>query len=444
MRDNPTPGSYWVVPDQFLAGGYPASTRGDEVASHLHLAILLAAGLDTFFDLTREGELPPYLSVLNAEAARHNISVDYHRLSVQDKSLPSKEQMTILLDAIDAALSDGRKVYIHCWGGIGRTGTTVGCWMVRHGLTGEAALARLDELYQTTQQSNIFPRSPETDAQVAFILKWKEPPSVSPHFRRKWGESQRGVNWHTRFLQQATWTRDLRSYLFERAGMARAKKVLEVGCGTGAILSDLSARATVHGLDLSPDRLAEAQVNAPNTKLTCGDALSLPYSSGVFDLTFCHFLLLWVQNPLQALLEMKRVTRAGGSVLALAEPDYSKRVDKPDVLAPLGRLQAESLRQQGADPALGSRLAALFRQAGIPLIETGTLRGSPGSGTGQEGGERPLLPGERDQEWAVLEADLAGMVTEQEIQRMKLLDEQAWEKGKRVLYVPTYFAWGQN
>jgi SAM-dependent methyltransferase len=251
------------------------------------------------------------------------------------------------------------------------------------------------------------------------------------------------MNWHARFLQQATWTRDLRSYLFECAGLAQARRVLEVGCGTGAILFDLSTRAAVHGLDLEASRLAEAHVHAPAAALTCGDALSLPYPAGIFDITFCHFLLLWVSDPLRALLEMKRVTRSGGSVLALAEPDYSHRRDKPDELAPLGRWQAESLRRQGADPALGARLAELFRQAGIPPIETGTLRGSPGSGTGRGGGERPAAPGERESEWAVLEADLAGIVPVEEIQRMKMLDEQAWERGERVLYVPTYFAWGQ-
>ena len=82
--------------------------------------------------------------------------------------------MAVLLDALDADLASGHKVYLHCWGGIGRTGTTVGCWLVRHGLTGEQALVRLNELYQTAEQSRIFPRSPETDAQVAFILGWGE------------------------------------------------------------------------------------------------------------------------------------------------------------------------------------------------------------------------------------------------------------------------------
>ena len=242
------------------------------------------------------------------------------------------------------------------------------------------------------------------------------------------------MDWHKRFLQQAAWTRDLRGYLFECAGLTRAQRVLEVGCGTGAILSDLVTSATLHGLDLEPARLAEARTHFPTAALVCGNALALPYPAGIFDITFCHFLLLWVQDPLLALLEMKRLTRPGGAVLALAEPDYDSRVDKPVALAPLGRWQTESIRRQGADPGLGSRLAALFQQAGIQPIETGSLR---------RGGERLLAPAEQDLEWEVLEADLAGWVAEREIQGMKSLDKQAWERGERVLHVPTYFAWGK-
>jgi SAM-dependent methyltransferase len=268
------------------------------------------------------------------------------------------------------------------------------------------------------------------------------------------------MDWHSRFLQQAAWTRDLRVYLFERACLTRARRVLEVGCGTGAIISNLATPAAVHGLDLDPARLGEARAHVPAAALVCGNALALPYPSGAFDITFCHFLLLWVRDPSLALLEMKRVTRSGGTVLALAEPDYDSRVDKPAALAPLGRWQTEALRRQGADPGLGRRLAALFHQAGILPIETGTLQGSPGSGevdpifayhpnlhTGRgtrhgDGGRRPASV-ERDLEWAVLEDDLVGCVPVQEVRRMKVLDEQAWKRGERVLHVPTYFVWGE-
>jgi hypothetical protein len=120
-------------------------------------------------------------------------------------------------------------------------------------------------------------------------------------------------------------------------------------------------------------------------------------------------------------------------VLALAEPDYSARVDKPESLAPLGKWQAESLRRQGADPSFGARLADTFARAGIEVIETGTIQRSENDASHEE----------RENEWAVLEADLAGSVAGEDIQEMKLLDEAAWARGERVLFVPTYFAWGK-
>jgi hypothetical protein len=174
MIDKPIPTSYWVIPGSFLAGSYPISRFGDEASFHQSLSAFLEAGVNTFFDLTRPGELPDYLTCLQEEAARYGISANYLRIDIQDRSLPTHEQMTVLLDAIDAALAAGRMIYVHCWGGIGRTGMTVGCWLVRHGLTGEQALTRLNELYQTSEQSNLFPHSPETDAQGKFIQNWMD------------------------------------------------------------------------------------------------------------------------------------------------------------------------------------------------------------------------------------------------------------------------------
>lgn len=241
------------------------------------------------------------------------------------------------------------------------------------------------------------------------------------------------MDWHARYQQQAGWTRHLRAYLCERAGLRTARRALEVGCGTGAILAPLQTSAAVHGLDLEPAALTECRVHAPSVFLTRADAHALPYAARTFDLTFCHFLLLWVSDPLQALREMKRVTRRGGHVLALAEPDYRARVDQPEELAVLGRLQRESLRRQGADPDLGGRLAALFAEAGIEIIETGALAAAESA---------PPTPGERELEWAALEADLAGSLPEEEVRRLKALDERAWARGERLLHVPTYFAWG--
>ena len=241
------------------------------------------------------------------------------------------------------------------------------------------------------------------------------------------------MNWHARYTQQANWTRALREYLFQQVGIKAADRVLEVGCGTGAILSEIRTQA-LHGLDLQPASLMEARVHAPTASLTCGDALSLPYPEDAFDISLCHYLLLWVKDPHVTLSEMKRVTKPGGHVLALAEPDYSARIDKPPELAVLGRWQSESLRRQGADPSLGGRLAELFYQAGIELVETGAIE--------SQGKEAPTSA-EWELEWAVLENDLADFAPVEEIRRLKRLDEGARTRGERILHVPTYFAWGR-
>ena len=239
------------------------------------------------------------------------------------------------------------------------------------------------------------------------------------------------MNWHSRYLQQAAWTRDLRAYLFEQAGLAGVRRVLEVGCGTGAILRDLATPAALHGLDLEPVSLAECRIHAPAVSLTCGDGHFLPYPDQTFDIVYCHFLLLWVHDPLQVVREMARV---GRSVLALAEPDYSQRVDEPVALKPLGEWQTEALRRQGANPSFGARLAETFYEAGIKLIETGPI----------QGGAVVRSVEDWENEWAVIEADLDGIVSGEEIQKMKVLDEVARKDGKRTLHVPTYFAWGKS
>lgn len=239
------------------------------------------------------------------------------------------------------------------------------------------------------------------------------------------------MNWHTRYLQQAGWTRPLRTYLFDKAGLADARRVLEVGCGTGAVLQEIVSPASLHGLDLEPASLTQCRIHVPTASLTLGDAHFLPYPNRFFDIVFCHFLLLWVENPLQVAREMARV---GETVIALAEPDYSQRVDEPGELKPLGEWQIESLRGQGADPFFGGRLAETFHQAGIRLIETGPIQSAEA--------KRPAW--EWEKEWAVIEADLEGRVSREDIQRMKLLDEQARKQGRRILRVPTYFAWGKS
>ncbi|MGH8322482.1 MAG: ADP-ribosylglycohydrolase family protein, partial [Steroidobacteraceae bacterium] len=66
-----------------------------------------------------------------------------------------------------------RCVYVHCRAGIGRTGMVVGCFLVEHGLAGEAALEELNRLWQHCERSQIWGSVPETDEQTAYVRSWK-------------------------------------------------------------------------------------------------------------------------------------------------------------------------------------------------------------------------------------------------------------------------------
>jgi ubiquinone/menaquinone biosynthesis C-methylase UbiE len=244
------------------------------------------------------------------------------------------------------------------------------------------------------------------------------------------------ADWRRRFLEQAAWTHSLRQYLYSRANLSGARRILDAGCGAGAITSEISQMFTgrVIGLDLMGDRLNLAQSSAPQADFIQGNATALPFPAATFDISLCHFLLLWLAEPLAALREMARVTCPGGAILALAEPDYGGRIDYPEELAQVGLLQAEALKRQGADPHTGRKLSGLFHRAGLVDVETGLLGGQWNS---------PPSAAAWQSEWEVIASDLQHQLSSQELDHLRSLDQAAWQTGERVLFVPTFYAWAR-
>jgi protein-tyrosine phosphatase len=170
MPNLPYLNSYWVIPDKFLAGAYPGSW-GEENARQ-KLRTLIQAGITCIIDLTQPGEnFYSYKNQLLEEASDYQVEVEWLNFPILDYNIPGVVLMKEILDTIDQRLDSGKKIYIHCIGGIGRTGTTVACYLVRHGLSGEDALARIQELRAETP--NCWQRSPESDEQVDFVLNWQ-------------------------------------------------------------------------------------------------------------------------------------------------------------------------------------------------------------------------------------------------------------------------------
>jgi protein-tyrosine phosphatase len=172
--------SYWVEEDRLLAGEYPSGY--DPETTRRYMDVFLEAGVNTFIDLTQSHELVPYENILKEQAEIYEVNVNYHRIAIRDFSIPSAEKMTAILDTIDGAINNGGCVYVHCWGGVGRTGMVVGCYLVRHGYTNTQAVALVDRLFKTRPSSSIHPRSPENDEQVDFILNWWDEPKNNKKF----------------------------------------------------------------------------------------------------------------------------------------------------------------------------------------------------------------------------------------------------------------------
>jgi hypothetical protein len=173
----PTARSYWVVEGRFLAGAYPGSLHEDERESKVRA--LLDAGIRTFISLMEEDEVGwggqafvPYDTLACSLGQDEGMEVTCLRFAVRDVSIPTVPEMVKILDAIDASLADGRPVYLHCWGGVGRTGTAVCCWLLRHRL---ATRENVLEILRRLREADVERRhrvSPEAQSQRRFVLSW--------------------------------------------------------------------------------------------------------------------------------------------------------------------------------------------------------------------------------------------------------------------------------
>ena len=164
---------YWLIPGRALAGEHPGAITAAEVPSRV--GALLDAGIRQFIDLTEEGERPaPYASTLRERAEARGLRADHRRFAIRDLGVPSQALMRRILDTIHTALAADEPVYVHCWAGVGRTGTVVGCLLREHGLTTDEALAVIARKWLAMEKKVLHPRSPEHPGQFAFIERWGE------------------------------------------------------------------------------------------------------------------------------------------------------------------------------------------------------------------------------------------------------------------------------
>jgi protein-tyrosine phosphatase len=165
MSKLPPYNSYWVIPDRFMAGEYPGH-RFDQSKTPLRLDALLEANITAYIDLTAPNERLPYEPLLRERAGYYQLEIDYHRFSIGDFGTPSHPNMRRILNTIHRTLAKGKNLYLHCWAGMGRTGTVVGCYLVESGMSGAEALRTVNRLCY-------YAPSPQTAEQKNFVRNWR-------------------------------------------------------------------------------------------------------------------------------------------------------------------------------------------------------------------------------------------------------------------------------
>lgn len=159
--------AWWVVPGKILAGEYPG--HPDREHHDFKLTALADAGVDTIIDLTRgrdEG-LGPYgreWTMLGQQRGRELRRLHY---PIYDCDVTTPERYDEIQADIERELAADRAVYIHCWGGVGRTGTAVGWWHVCGGATADEAIARIAAARVGTRKAER--PSPEMDSQIEML-----------------------------------------------------------------------------------------------------------------------------------------------------------------------------------------------------------------------------------------------------------------------------------
>jgi SAM-dependent methyltransferase len=172
----------------------------------------------------------------------------------------------------------------------------------------------------------------------------------------------------------------LASALIDYAGVDQGMRVLDVGCGPGALTAALAERlgaARVSGADPSEPFAEACRAGVPGARIVVAAAESLPFGDGEFDVTLSQLVVNFMRNSEAGTREMVRVTRPGG-VVAACVWDYAGQMTLLRAFWDAAR-EVEPERAAAADEGVVMRwcgegeLAELWRLAGLRKVRFGSL-----------------------------------------------------------------------
>jgi SAM-dependent methyltransferase len=245
-----------------------------------------------------------------------------------------------------------------------------------------------------------------------------------------------GVTSEAQLRRQLSWLKEswlwlMRTKVHENIELETVKpKALDVGCGPGLVMELLSAMFDVQGIDIDPDMVR--MVRERGYDAIEGDAASLPFEDGSFDIVYCSYTLLWVTEPQTVIKEMARVSK--DYVVFLAEPDYGGRICQPEELLALDRCLVGSMVDEGADPFIGRKLGGMMKAAGLQT-EMGVHSGV---------WSLEQLRKEADAEWGSIASAVKNQIDRDGLDRVKAAWDRALADGSLFLFNPVFYAIGRK
>ena len=168
--------------------------------------------------------------------------------------------------------------------------------------------------------------------------------------------------------------------IVDAAEIGRGSKCLDVACGTGIVALELAARgAEVDAIDINPGMLAVARGKSADVAWAEGQAEALPYPDDSFDATLSQFALMFFEDRVKALSEMRRVTRPGGRIVVSVWDKPEANTAYADLIGLLDRIVGRDAADALLAPyCLGDKavLGRVFAEAGLDTVDITTLAGT--------------------------------------------------------------------
>jgi len=172
------------------------------------------------------------------------------------------------------------------------------------------------------------------------------------------------------------WSRQLSSQLADFADIHPGQRVLDVGCGTGALTSELVARLgdeRVSAVDPSEPFAATMRARFPSVDVRQAPAELLPFPDRAFDAALAQLVVHFMTDPVAGLREMARVSRRGGVVAASVWDHAGQRGPLRAFWAAARTIDADVDDESERAGTREGHLAGLFHEAGISDIESTAL-----------------------------------------------------------------------